>query len=400
MHSATGTAVAAYIGSAALTGPLVAERLDQLCAAYPEEAGHPAFDPATNGERADPDLAVLFSRGELTGLPGPAGLYTALTIWTDPKKQVQTVIHAHHQKAAKVKLMADVVTHCGQQAAASVRSRGGEGAAFLHADPSYPQNRLRENEVVALLNRYLLIPGVPNPPRMCPHCSRPGEEPVEAGEDHAFSCKQPGRGGLAGHHGSTHHSFQSAFLRAMHKFCRGSDEPVEMRIEPLLREQDGWARKAGGPGTMADKADVKVTYLNSNRVELIDFVISAATARNTSAWSNDGFQAAKAHKDKVASYAARWHHPPAGTSGGLVPFAVEAGGRMHPDARAWVARFIRRHVAGDKDFDDFTAEERADYSHHISATLTYLSVALQRCTARTVLQHLAAVEGYPLMPPA
>ena len=77
-----------------------------------------------------------------------------------------------------------------------------------------------------------------------------------------------------------------------------------------------------------------------------------------------------------------------------MPFAVEVGGRMHPTARAWVTQLVKRKVGGGKAYEDFTAAERASYSYHISTTLTHLSVALQRCTARTVLQHLTAAQMY------
>ena len=149
-----------------------------------------------------------------------------------------------------------------------------------------------------------------------------------------------GPGGLCGHHASTHNVYLNAIIRANHKISGKNGTMVVTKAEPMLRDLENWTLKPSGPGTQLDRGDILVTYLDSDRTDVLDVVIVAPIAKGTSAAIKDGFHAARAHDSKVKWYAARWNHPPAGASGGLVPFAVETGGRMHPTARAWVAQLV------------------------------------------------------------
>ena len=92
-------------------------------------------------------------------------------------------------------------------------------------------------------------------------------------------------------------------------------------------------------------------------------------------------KAAVAYAKKITKYNARWSFP----KEEFVPLAIETGGRMHPEFRAFLRRFVLYAVGNAECYDDLTKDERARYTKKIKYLITSISAANAKATARSLL---------------
>ncbi len=81
-------------------------------------------------------------------------------------------------------------------------------------------------------------------------------------------------------------------------------------------------------------------------------------------------------------YSNRWNLK--GSNVRFLPFALETGGRMHPDALAFLKDCVRKYVSANKR-EEWTAEERRLYASKLSDLLMSVGVSVARGRAVSLL---------------
>jgi len=131
---------------------------------------------------------------------------------------------------------------------------------------------------------------------------------------------------------------------------------------------------------------------------VIDLVVETPDAgRHKAAAVQPGHSAGRAHRRKLKLYTKNWIIRGERL---FTPFALEAYGRWHPDARKLVASVVRRAVMTKPERKDWTRDEHDAFSRGMQTVLQAVSVALARTVALSLLRLADAVRGAAAGPPA
>ena len=201
-----------------------------------------------------------------------------------------------------------------------------------------------------------------------------------AGCSHALSCRGGGRGGVGGKtKGARHHSVNSAIeltLRLNAK--RPSGVTMSIAHEPSLF--DVAEPKAANP--KKQRGDISVSDLHGN-ITVIDTTVALANASSLpAAATTAGTAATKRVKDKIAKYSNAWK---LNDGVKLVVAAIESGGRWDMGFIGYIKGYIK--AAHPDDTKSFV--------YQLKAATQRISIALQRSTARAILEMNRRAMTYP-----
>ena len=201
-----------------------------------------------------------------------------------------------------------------------------------------------------------------------------------AGCSHALSCRGGGRGGVGGKtKGARHHSVNSAIeltLRLNAK--RPSGVTMSIAHEPSLF--DVAEPKAANP--KKQRGDISVSDLHGN-ITVIDTTVALANASSLpAAATTAGTAATKRVKDKIAKYSNAWK---LNDGVKLVVAAIESGGRWDVGFIGYIKGYIK--AAHPDDTKSFV--------YQLKAATQRISIALQRSTARAILEMNRRAMTYP-----
>jgi hypothetical protein len=385
--SAAAVREAAYAGSVALTGHLVRPHLGE------------AFDVKEEGARALPEFDALVQRGLFAGIDGLENMDTEAVL-EGPVPQVQRMVTQAGREAA-VKDVFDRIVD--PQAKVDFLSGQDEGGLYLHANPA-------RNRTVGLNNAEMIIAtkarlGIrvldTDQPIPCPHCP-PHIIKLDGG--HVYGCKEAGQGGARAQRSRRHQGVKTQLAAQLGRIARGA-VPATVTMEPALSPE--WTRHAAAPPlrtrvredgteeTVDERGDVMV--VTEGRRDILDVTITYGKAYKPSGVvdqrmiSQPGRAADLAARRKVAQYKKRWL-----IDQGIArfrPFAVETGGRLHPDARAYLRLRVEEHVSA-KERKEWTAAQKEKYASTMASLLIAISAATARGTARALLHIQSRARAY------
>jgi hypothetical protein len=369
LASAVDTSSGAYIASLHLTGHLLLPLL------------RGPFNPAVDGAAVLPSLQAALDGGALKGLVNP--LVTGITCASvfdnpqpdpdQPPPPTQRLIAAERS----VMELQSLTELLDSQSRAELISGGGEGAAYLYGNPAVYAFRMNDGLFKVLVLHRLGFPVCDPLPVGCPLCNKPYITLNEAGS-HVHSCMQGGPGGAKGHRAASHNIVLTGLIHAMQYV----DRSCGVRREPWLRELPGWAPRVADLPPSKSRGDI-LWVLALLQKQLVGDVVRAHPQVSSipACATTAGAAAAAAHEKKIVKYSARWNFP----AEEFVPLAIETGGRMHPEFRAFLRRFVLYVVGAAESYSDLTKEERANYTKKIKYLITSVSAANAKATARSLL---------------
>ena len=365
--SAATVAADFRLGNLLLTAPLVSSALG------------PNFDPIEKGATALPELFALLGAPSVTNLGVQAlkGRAPASFFLEGVKKGAHILAAARRPQQVK-----DVVGTMSDDAAAWLRSSGGEGSSFLLA-----ASRLTSSEFTAIARTRIALPPTDNTPvsGTCPHCAGRAIEPSGL---HALHCQESGKGGAKGQRSNRHpyvKAVMEAAFRSAASACGNAQGTRVARVEPRCSEH--WAPNlthvpSGTRATKEWRADIKI---ESGAVSyLVDLVLvhpNVANPAHVLASSTPSHAAKVAAADKVQHYKSRFLVDESEVP--FVPFAIETGGRWDRAARKFASSFIISCIG--KESVDFSADEKLLYSRTLRCLLDSIDSARARHIARQFL---------------
>jgi len=370
--SAAATAAEARLGNLLLTAPIIGNALG---------LGAGLFDPIADGKTALPELYQLLASPRITNLNLEAlkGKPPESFFCLGLAKAARTVSHALRPQQLKA-----VLANLSQDDAAWVLSCGAEGASYLLA-PS----RLTSAEFSAISRtRVGIAPTADTRVRgVCSHCDG---KPIEPSGLHALHCQQPGSEGAIGQRTTRHaivlDTMRVAF-RAAAAACGAAAANRVPRGEPCMA--DYFPPNPSFAPTDARKpkelrADMSVRD-GDNTTTLLDLVIThpspLTNKHHSDASAIPGIAAKEAFKSKRTKYESRFNMDASET--GFLPFAIETGGRWHPEARSFAANFITTCIG--KDPKDYDAIDKTLYAWTLRRLLDSIDVARAKAVAHALI---------------
>ena len=364
--SAATVAADFRLGNLLLTAPLVAGALG------------PNFDPVEKGATALPELFALLSAPSVTNLGVQAlkGRAPASFFIEGVKKGAHILAAARRPQQVK-----DVVGTMSADAAAWLRSSGGEGSSFLLA-----ASRLTSNEFTAIARTRIALPPTDNTAvsGACPHCAGRAVEPSGL---HMLHCAESGKGGAKGQR-STRHRYVKRAIEAAFRSAAGACSAAAGsgvgRVEPKCNEfwqvQDSYVP----PARNADEPRADIVIESATVTHLVDLVLvhpNVANPAHVHASTIPTTAAMAAAADKVQHYESRFKVKESAVP--FVPFAIETGGRWDRAARRFATSFIISCIG--KESKDFTADEKLLYARTLRCLLDSIDSARARHVARQFL---------------
>jgi hypothetical protein len=385
--SAEATREAAYAGSVALTGHLVRPHLGE------------DFNVTEDGARALPEFDALVQRGLFRDVEGLENMDIEAALEA-PMQQVQRQV-TQAARAPAVKAVLDRIEE--PQAKAVFLSGQEEGGLFLLANAArYRPLGLNNEQMIVAVKARLGIPVLAAAePVPCPHCP---PHTIKPDGGHVFGCKEAGQGGARALRSRRHKGVLTQLAAQLGRIARGAVH-AKVTTEPPLRRE--WERHPNAPPLRTrrtqdgreiivhERGDVLVE--SQGRKVVLDLVITypkaykpsgAVDARMT---GTPGHAADLADRRKKAHYKRRWLIDQSATR--FRPFAVETGGRLHPDARAYLRERVAAYVS-EEEPKEWTAQQKELYASTMSGMLIAISAATARGTATALLHIQSRVRRY------
>ena len=365
--SAATVAADFRLGNLLLTAPLVAAALG------------PGFDPATTGATVLPELFTLLSSPSVTNLGVQALKNRApASFFVEGVKKGAHILAA----ARRPQQVKDVVGTMTEDAAAWLRSSGGEGSSYLLA-----ASRLTPDEFTALARTRMALPPTDDTPvsGACPHCAGRAIEPSGL---HTLHCLEAGRDGPKGQRTKRHRYVKAtieAAFRSAASACGGAAAGSRVgRVEPNCNEYWRTRDDFVPPARHADEPRADIVIESNEVTHLLDLVLVHPNVQNPAHKAASTIHSTAANvaaAEKVQLYKARFEVDASATP--FVPFAIETGGRWHKAARNFASSFIKSCIG--KESDDFTADDKLLYARTLRCLLDSIDSARARHVARQLL---------------
>jgi hypothetical protein len=318
--------------------------------------------------------------------------------------EIRAVTLPQVTQAARAPAVKAVLDRIGDpQAKAVFLSGQEEGGLFLLANAARVRPLGLDNAqmLVAVKARLGIAVLAATQPVPCPHCP---PHTINPDGGHVFGCKEAGQGGARALRSIRHKGVLTQLAAQLGRVARGA-VPAKVTTEPPLRRE--WARHPGAPPPrtrrghngqeiVADERGDVLVESQGQRV-ILDLVITypkaykpsgAVDARMT---GTPGHAADLAARRKKAHYKKRWLIDQSTTR--FRPFAVETGGRLHPDARAYLRERVEAYVS-EEEREEWTAEQKKTYALTMASLLIAISAATARGTANALLHIQSRVRSY------
>lgn len=288
---------------------------------------------------------------------------------------------SNHMLVEKQRAVLDRISD--SQAKAELLSGGGEGAAFLTANPGMAQFRLPDKLMKIAIRRRLGIPVCQRTATdLCPLCGKTGTSIITPSGSHVFSCTEPGKGGAKGYRGTRHGMVAHKLVSALRQIAAKGAADIQLQKEPQLEGVVDWRAKQAIPPAKS-RGDLLVTVVTSDtevETRVLDLVVVHPNAGTDAACATTAGKAAEAaFKHKEAKYKRNWHFP----ADGFTPLAMETGGRMHGEFRSFLRWFLQK-VIGGEGYETWGREEKAWYSRRLQFLITAVSVAVTHATSLAI----------------
>ena len=343
------------------------------------------FNPEEHGSVAFPDVEQIF-KSEMLKNSVCFKDETFATLF----KRVHYKAQANITKSMREKNFKDVMDKAKEWDRAAIISGGGEGAAWLEANPSkYGMGLNNDICKIAYINR-LRIPIMESTVKQrCPHCSNTHAVYMYPDADHIHSCKEKGKGNARALRTTRHYKVLGTIVQLLKQYqSKGGEANRYIEQEPRLDIDDLDDNHRGGlwkryPGITRNamrpkcRGDIKIV---DEKTQINDLVITHANvARVPRAANIAGAAAEEAYQRKMKFYTNTFVIP----LGQFEPLAMEVGGRWHPRMRKIMCDYFKRSISI-SDMKEWSRSMRHEYSKLIATVLQRVSVSLTICISRTL----------------
>ena len=368
-------------------------------AAYFPVAGDFAVAEGTQGERALPELYHYTQSDDIKGLAieelagrDASGLFEGYMLHMSSKLG---------EKRAEARLTAILNRLAGPDEKAWLLSCGDEGAYFLTASPISRLGTLTNEAFTALARARLgMLPhdGAHADGGPCRLTGCGSKDVGTTGLHVVASCMESGAEGAIGLRSTRHRVVKTALFMALRALSIQRGKPHALtKGEPLC--DDHFKRKPGcelllNAALHNDARDerprgdigVRLNPIDDAQpVTVLDLVVThpnPARSGLADAAKAKGTAAADAYDSKIKKYSSCFVIP----AGAFVPIAMETGGRLHPESRAFLSDFVKQSLLGLEPGEKIADKDDIRYYNYALRTLLdSLAIALAREVAKALL---------------
>jgi hypothetical protein len=348
--SLAGTCHNMYLGSLALTLPVVYDRGFLCCGGAPLTEDNLPNHAALSLPYLSHSLDASCVRDveALTDL-------TPVSLYDEPRKHVQRLLTT----ASSLRMINSISGRIQDlsEKAWFLSLTSPEAGSFLKANWMFKGKRMSNSSWATALCLRVGWPVLPLP-SVCPY--DPGRVVATNGL-HAFCCTMPS---LTGHRSRRHNIVNGTLENVLRAAAKGSGFLV--KHEPMCVDLPvAWTTKPGVSRGDHDRGDIFVyNEMDGADRHLVDVVVqSPVTQHLTNAQTRAGYAAQEAHTRKIRSYTQRFNFP----ERELVPCAFETTGRMHPFFYSWLKTMMKKLSPTDHRFKFHDALERLSIAVQLQA---------------------------------